>query len=93
MRRSERKAALRHRGGLTAVPERKEGVSGGQGLGDGDVQAGCSDLPRGQGLIQVLLVHHAAPDNGGKTNGEESAPLTPDNVHLCLRADSSTGWC
>lgn len=41
----------------------------GQGLRDGDVQTGCSDLASGQRLIQVFLVHHAAPDNSQKTNG------------------------
>lgn len=46
---------------LTTVLEGEQGVVSGQRLRRCDVQACCCDLPMGQGVIQVLLVHHSAP--------------------------------
>lgn len=63
MLKKKRKSSLWNYEGLTAVFKCKERVICGQGLRDGDVQTGCSNLAGGQSLVQVLLVHHTTPDN------------------------------
>lgn len=50
---------------LTAVFQREEGVVRREGFGRRHVQPGRGDLPRGQGLVEVLLVHHSSPEQRG----------------------------
>lgn len=52
----------------------------GQGLGNSHVQPGSRYLAGEQGLIQVLLVHHATPERHRETRVRDPTATTPTKV-------------